>query len=190
MTDPLLLEIPEELFSERLILRMPRAGHAQQVFEAVEASRAELERWLSFMHPQPPTLEELDLNLRKNRARFLLREALNYELFLRSSGVFVGRTGFVRLDWALHKFEMGYWLDSRFTGQGLMLEAVQTLTQMAFSTLKARRVEILCDVRNTGSRQVAEKAGFTLEGILKNNALDVQNETLWVDYCMYARVHP
>lgn len=85
---------------------------------------------------------------------------------------------------------MGYWLDSRFTGQGLMLEAVQTLTQMAFSTLKARRVEILCDVRNTGSRRVVEKAGFALEGILRNNALDMQNQTLWVDDCMYARVQP
>ena len=44
MTNPLLLEIPEELRTERLVLQMPRAGHAQQVFEAVEASRAELER--------------------------------------------------------------------------------------------------------------------------------------------------
>jgi len=128
----------------------------------------------------------------------LLHERLNFEIFLRSqrarapvsSDLFIGRVGFVSLNWTLRKFEMGYWLDSRFTGQGLMLEAVQTLTQMAFSTLKARRVEILCDVRNTGSRRVVEKAGFALEGILRNNALDMQNQTLWVDDCMYARVQP
>lgn len=128
----------------------------------------------------------------------MLHERLNFEIFLRSqrarapvsSDLFIGRVGFVSLNWTLRKFEMGYWLDSRFTGQGLMLEAVQTLTQMAFSTLKARRVEILCDVRNTGSRRVVEKAGFALEGILRNNALDMQNQTLWVDDCMYARVQP
>jgi len=189
MTDPLLLEIPEELSSERLTLRMPRAGHQQQVFESIHASLPELERWLSFAQT-PPTLEECEARLRRNHARFLLRKALNFELFLRFSDLFVGRVGFVRLDWTLRKFEMGYWLDSRFTGQGLMLEAVQTLTQMAFSTLAARRVEILCDVPNTASRRVAEKAGFTLEGILKNNALDVQNSSVWVDDCIYARVQP
>lgn len=197
MIDPLLLEIPEELLSERLSLRMPRVGHQQQVFESIYASLPELERWLSFAQ-NPPTLEECEARLRRNHARFLLRELLNFELFLRSntqSGVrssdtFIGRVGFPRLDWTLRKFEIGYWLDSRFTGQGLMLEAVQSLIQMAFSTLEARRVEILCDVRNTASRRVAEKAGFTLEGILRNNALDVRNETLWVDDCVYARVHP
>jgi ribosomal-protein-serine acetyltransferase len=187
MTDPLLLEIPEEIFSERLTLRMPRAGHQQQVFESILSSKPELERWLSFAQ-NPPTLEECEAHLRRNHARFLLREALNFELFLRSSEIFVGRVSFVRLDWTLRKFEIGYWLDWRYTGRGLMLEAVQTLTQMVFDTLEARRVEILCDVRNTGSRKVAENAGFTLEGILKNNALDVQDETLWVDDCLYARV--
>ena len=197
MTDPLLLEIPEEILSERLTLRMPRAGHQQQVLESIQASKPELERWLSFAQ-SPPTLEECKSRLRRNHARFLLRETLNYELFLRSdvqggvrsSDKFIGRAGFVGVNWLLRKFEVGYWLDSRFTGQGFMLEAVQTLTQMAFDTLEARRVEILCDVPNTASRRVAEKAGFTLEGILKNNAVDVQDATLWVDDCVYARVRP
>gem|GEM_PF-2329994 len=42
MTDPLLLEIPEEMVSERLTLRMPRVGHQQQVFESTHASLPEL----------------------------------------------------------------------------------------------------------------------------------------------------
>ena len=189
MTDPLLLEIPEEMLSERLTLRMPRVGHQQQVFESIHASLPELERWLRFAQT-PPTLEDCEARLRQNQARFLLRETLNCELFLRSSDEFIGRAGFVGVNWTLRKFEVGYWLDSRFIGQGLMLEAVKTLTQMAFDTLEAQRVEIFCDVPNTGSRRVAEKAGFTLEGILKNNALDVQDDTLWVDDCVYARVRP
>ena len=43
---------------------------------------------------------------------------------------------------------------------------------LAFAHLAARRVELRCDARNGPSRRVAERAGFVLEGRLRNAALD------------------
>ncbi len=191
MPNPILLEIPEELFSERLVLKMPRAGHQAQVFEAIHASAPDLERWMHWLNP-PPTLEELEIKLRETHARFLLRESLQFEIFLRpqvqGSVTFIGRVSLVRLNWELRKFEIGYWLDSRQAKHGYMTEAVCTITQFAFETLKAKRVEIRCDSRNIASRKVAEKSGFALEGILRNNDQDIQDKALWIDDCVYARV--
>jgi ribosomal-protein-serine acetyltransferase len=187
MPNPILLEIPEELFSERLVLKMPRAGHQAQVFEAIHASLQDLERWMHWLNP-PPTLEELEIKLHENHARFLLRESLQFEIFLHSSDTFIGRVSLVRLNWQLRQFEIGYWLDSRQSKHGYMTEAVSRLTEFALATLQAKRVEIRCDTRNIASRRVAEKAGFTLEGILKNHAQDIQDKTLWIDDCVYARV--
>ena len=73
------------------------------------------------------------------------------------------------IDWEVPKFEIGYWCRTRFTGQGYVTEAVRGITAYAFDTLAARRVEIRCDSRNLPSVRVAQRAGFLLEGELRNN---------------------
>jgi RimJ/RimL family protein N-acetyltransferase len=49
---------------------------------------------------------------------------------------------------------------------------VHGITDFAIQHLHANRVEIRCDSRNTRSAKVAERAGFTLEGILRNVEYD------------------
>ncbi|MNZ90613.1 ribosomal-protein-L7/L12-serine acetyltransferase [compost metagenome] len=55
-----------------------------------------------------------------------------------------------------------------------MTEAVGAITKYAIEHLEANRIEIRCDSRNVGSAQVAERSGFTLEGILRNEVCDVE----------------
>ncbi|MCZ8517735.1 GNAT family N-acetyltransferase [Paenibacillus filicis] len=43
------------------------------------------------------------------------------------------------------KFEIGYWIDTRYSGNVYMTEAIQGITSYAFNELKARRIEIRCD---------------------------------------------
>ncbi len=50
-----------------------------------------------------------------------------------------------------------------FSGQGYVTEAVLGITDFAFKYLGAQRIEIRCDLRNTRSTAVAERAGYTLE---------------------------
>ncbi|HEU6455225.1 MAG TPA: GNAT family protein, partial [Roseateles sp.] len=61
----------------------------------------------------------------------------------------------------------------------------QLLTALAFDTLRAQRVEIRCDVRNTRSRAVAERCGFELDGILRRDALAVDGSVR--DTAVYSR---
>ncbi len=67
------------------------------------------------------------------------------------------------------KFEIGYWCRTRITSHGYITEAVTRISAFAFDALGARRVEIRCDPRNFRSARVAERAGFTLEGTIRNN---------------------
>jgi RimJ/RimL family protein N-acetyltransferase len=48
-----------------------------------------------------------------------------------------------------------------------MTEAVRAMARMAFDALAARRVEIRVDDRNERSWKLAERAGFTLEALLR-----------------------
>jgi Acetyltransferases, including N-acetylases of ribosomal proteins len=92
-------------------------------------------------------------------------------IFLRGAdgeeGELVGGTGLHRIDWTLRKFEIGYWRKTGCEQRGLVTEAVRALARLAFDTLDARRVEIRMDDRNVRSWKVAERAGFTLEALLR-----------------------
>jgi len=84
------------------------------------------------------------------------------------------------------RFEIGYWRRAGEEGQGWITEAVSTLARFAFDDLGARRVEIRMSSDNHKSRAVAERCGFTLEGVLRQEALDVRGRPR--DTAVYARV--
>ena len=71
------------------------------------------------------------------------------------------------------RFEIGYWRRTGHAGKGFITEAVSAISRMAFDTLAAQRVEIRMDERNATSWKVSERAGFTLEAVLRNDARDV-----------------
>lgn len=80
--------------------------------------------------------------------------------------------------------ELGYWLAEDYWGRGIMTEAVKQICREG-----AERWEDLLRVyaepfaHNTASRRVLEKAGFTLEGVLRKS---VCKRGRVCDSCMYA----
>ena len=91
-------------------------------------------------------------------------------------GRLVGGLGLHRIDWPLGRFEIGYWRRAGFEGRGLVTEGVIAIARMAFDVLGARRVEIRMDDRNERSWKLAERAGFTLEAVLRFDAATLQGE--------------
>lgn len=79
--------------------------------------------------------------------------------------------------------ELGYWLAEEFWGNGIMTEAVKKLCQEAFDKFDIIRIYAEPFAYNTGSRRVLEKAGFSLEGIMKKGVF--KNGQIQ-DYCKYA----
>lgn len=76
-----------------------------------------------------------------------------------------------------HYVSLGYMSAPWARGKGLMTAAVRAVTDFAFGR-GAQRVEICVHPDNAASRKVAEKAGFTFEGIRRNGEVlrgDVRN---------------
>ncbi|MGM0903689.1 MAG: GNAT family N-acetyltransferase [Bacillota bacterium] len=184
--NPLMIDFPEEFSTERLVIRMPKPGDGQAVFEAINASILELKPWMPFAQ-NDQSAQDVELNIREAYIKFLKREDLRLLVFLKETGELVASTGLHRIDWSVPKFEIGYWIDSRFGGKGYMTEAVSGITDFAFRELKARRVEIRCDVKNQKSRAIPERLGYSLEGILKNDDWSVDKSELR-DTCVYAKI--
>ncbi|MGN0584155.1 MAG: GNAT family N-acetyltransferase [Ruminococcus sp.] len=66
--------------------------------------------------------------------------------------------------------ELGYYLAEEYWGKGIMTSAVKQLCEKLFAETDIIRIFAEPFCYNAGSRRVLEKAGFQLEGILKNNA--------------------
>jgi RimJ/RimL family protein N-acetyltransferase len=159
------------LGTERLLIRSPLPGGGPEMHAAVNESLGELTPWMPWPK-EHRTVEDSEASVRRARARFVAREDLMLLLLLKGTQTLVGSSGLHRIDWDVPKFEIGYWCRTRFTGQGYVTEAVRGISAFAFEALGARRLEIRCDSRNLPSARVAERAGFRLEGELRNNELD------------------
>ncbi|WP_164671029.1 GNAT family N-acetyltransferase [Virgibacillus doumboii] len=186
MQNPILNEFPHEFYTERLYIRMPMPDDGQLVYEAIEASKQELKKWLPFAQ-RDQSADEVEANVREAHAAFLKREDLRMHIFHRDTGTFIGATGLHRIDWEVPKFEIGYWIDTRETGNGYITEAVEGLVDFALKELGANRVEIQCDVKNLKSRAIPERLGLTLEGIHYKDSVAVDGDELR-DTCVYAKV--
>ena len=166
--DPLLLDIPEELETDRMVIRAARPGEGAAVNAAIVESLAELKPWMVWAQVAP-TVDESEAHARKSYAQFLSREDLVYRGWLKGSNTFVVGSGLHRIDWSVPRFEIGYWVRTSMAGQGYATEIVNTMARLAFDTLAAERVEIRCDEHNELSWRVAERCGFTCEGTLRRN---------------------
>jgi RimJ/RimL family protein N-acetyltransferase len=170
--EPLLIECPAEFSTERLLLRTPRAGDGKLIYPSVFESLEELKLWMPWANDEynEDGAEEW---CRRAAAYFITREQLQF-LILSRGGEHVGTIGAQKFDWNIPKGEIGYWLRTSHTGQGLMSEAVNALTQFLIETLQFKRVEIRMDEKNSKSWRVAERCGFQLDGtfVHDSRALD------------------
>jgi RimJ/RimL family protein N-acetyltransferase len=123
---------------------------------------------------------------RRSASKFLVRDEAGYLIFNRQTGRYMGNITSFSKNWSVPKFEIGYWLATSETGHGYMTEAVGAVTQMTFEQFGARRIEIHTDTKNHRSRRVAERAGYVLEGILKNYSRNSAGELC--DDCMYTSI--
>ncbi len=180
----LLLNVPEAVETERLTLRATRSGMGPVVFQAVRESKRELDRWMPWAR-ETKSVTDTERHCREMQLKWHAREELDFCFHRRADGVLVGKGGLHTIDWGVPRFEIGYWIRSSCARQGFATEATLGLVELA-RALKAARVEISSDARNTASRRVAEKSGFELEGIRRRSRRDTKGELS--DSCMYARV--
>src|SRR5688572_17099299 len=64
--------------------------------------------------------------------------------------------------------ELGYWAAPAFRGRGYVPRAVHLLCRWAFDELELPRMQLGTFPGNTSSERVAEKCGFTREGLLRS----------------------
>ena len=163
--------LPASLATRRLLLRPPQVEDARAVNEAVVESFAELNAWMEWA-VTVPSLDDTRAFCQDAIRQRAVGAGCPMLMLEAETGMMVGASGYARMDWQVPAFEIGYWCRTPLCGCGYVTETVEALTRHAFEVLGARRVEIRMDDRNVKSVAVAERLGFELEGILRNQARD------------------
>ncbi|MEV6525082.1 GNAT family protein [Longispora sp. NPDC051575] len=92
----------------------------------------------------------------------------HYGVVRREDDKLVGCLWAKRTDWAAHVTQVTYAMSSEVRGQGIACEALDALSVALVLEHGFHRVELRIAPGNLASRRVAEKAGFTYEGLLRN----------------------
>jgi RimJ/RimL family protein N-acetyltransferase len=80
----------------------------------------------------------------------------------------LGSITLMRIDWDHLRGEVGYWLGAQARGAGHTTRAVRLICSWGFEQLGLERIELMAAVGNPASQRVAERAGFTREGVLRS----------------------
>ncbi|HKV53697.1 MAG TPA: GNAT family protein [Candidatus Binataceae bacterium] len=130
-------------------------------------TRSDAENWTAFceLHSDPTTNFAITLN----------DEAIG--------GVGCERLGDVHCK----TVEIGYWLGEPFWGRGFATTALMRMTDYAFETLAAERIQAMVFKWNPASARVLAKAGYLLEGRLQRS---IFKDGRLGDSYLYARTRP
>jgi [ribosomal protein S5]-alanine N-acetyltransferase len=92
----------------------------------------------------------------------------SYAVVRREDGRVIGCVWTKRTDWAAQSTEIAFAVAADARGFGVAAEAVDALTVALILEHGFQRVELRIAPGNVACRRVAEKAGFTYEGVLRN----------------------
>lgn len=84
------------------------------------------------------------------------------------TGELLGSCGVHWVDPAQGVAEVGYWVAPWARGRGTATRAARLLAGWVLGTLRYERLQLRADPLNTASCRVAERAGFTREGVLRS----------------------
>ena len=150
--------------TDEIELRLLEERHAEALFAVVEQNREYLREWLPW----------LEMNTSPNETRSFIKSALDQ--FANNSGLvagiwhgdrIVGVISYYNIDWLNRMAHIGYWLDARYQGKGIMTRACEAMIAYGFNELELNRIEIRCAIGNQKSCAIPERLGFVCEGVAR-----------------------
>ncbi|HEX9866629.1 MAG TPA: GNAT family protein [Acidimicrobiia bacterium] len=171
------------LETDRLILQKFSKRDHNTYDEATRASLPELNQWLPWARMDYEHGDSTSF-IRESILAWKEDRAWDYSIrFKDDPERHVGSISF----WTVSKLgkiaEFGYWVRSDEQSRGICTEAVDRLLDETFNSLGYHKVTLRIAVGNTASDRVAEKLGFTREGVLREELLIRGN---WVDHSLWS----
>ena len=164
---------PEGTATERFVIRTYRPGDGEAISAAVNVSYDHLKTFMPWAKPVQ-TVEQSERYARECYGRWLLAQDFALGIWSPDERTLLGGSGFHLRGGGLQlgNAEIGMWIRADRAHRGLGTAALRELVRWGFTEWPWQRLSWHCSTRNTASARVAEKAGFQLDGTLRQNGVD------------------
>lgn len=174
-----------ELTDGTMLLRPFSNDDIVPVHEAILESFDELSQWMRWCN------EDYSID---GTSAFIMsqdnawKNDLEYSFAVchRDTGIFMASVGLNLVNRNYQMANLGYWVRTSATGQGIATRATRLVAHFAFEQLNLQRVEIVAAVGNFASQRVAEKAGAVREGVLRKRLVNRDEATDAVMFSLVA----
>jgi ribosomal-protein-serine acetyltransferase len=153
-------------------------------YAAIDESRAELARWMAWMHDGYTIADTQDW-LEKRDAEWGARHDYTVAVVDALTGEILGGSGLNQINHEQRFANLGYWVRTSRAGHGVASAAARLCARFAFAELGFGRAEIVVIRANLASCRAAEKSGARFEGFLRNR-LYLHGD--WHEAAMYSFV--
>jgi RimJ/RimL family protein N-acetyltransferase len=184
--NPVLIGVPMRIRTPRLLIRPKQVGDGAITAAAVAETWDELHKWMRWAENRDAfTAESMEIRNRQVMASFLLREGIELIGIEAATGTAVIWCGFHDIDWQGRQCDTGFWVRKTAQRRGFATEAANALVRYAFGALEMRRIGLTHSDGNEASRRIAERLGFSFEGIQRG--VNVIPGGKYADRYCYAR---
>lgn len=174
---------PDQIDTDRLILRRFHRRDVSSLEESVRSSLADLNEWLPWAH-MDYTRDDAVAFVRDSVQAWREEKAFDFAIRPREDpDRHLGNISIWQTSRTGRIGEIGYWIRTDLTGRGYATEATRALMRVGFELLGLHKITLRIAVGNRGSERVAEKLGFTREGLLREELLIRGN---WMDHTLYS----
>jgi ribosomal-protein-serine acetyltransferase len=171
---PILLEIPEQFETERLLISNYQEGDGNEFYQLLLSNCDHLQEEIGETKTLK-TVEDAEEYVRIKRIAWLSRERLVPKIVVKSTGRMIGQL-WIEPKWDRMIFEIGYFVEEKSQGYGYVTEAVKKMIEFLFTGLGANKLEIHAKATNTRSTGVAKRCGFTKEAQLRERGRTNEGE--------------
>lgn len=166
----------------RFIIRPFRRRDVGPMHDAVQASLPELEEWLPWAIGYNRSVAHRFI--RDSASAWNDARAFDFAIRLPDEPDFhVGNISVWPTSPANRVGEIGYWVRSDLTGEGIGTEVTARTIQVGFEELDYHKIVLRIAVGNERSDRIAKRLGFTLEGTLRD---EVKIGINWLDHTSWS----
>ncbi|MDR1584772.1 MAG: GNAT family N-acetyltransferase [Prevotellaceae bacterium] len=156
----------EFIIDNDIVLREISLNDVPSIFTAIDNEREYLGEWLPFV----------DYTREADDTRAVVGEMIassdkNLTFSIQFQKSFAGLIGLKDFDFINKKTEIGYWLSEKYQHKGIITKSCEALIEYAFEELDMYRIQLNAAAGNKKSQAVAERLGFTKEGVMRSAEL-------------------
>jgi ribosomal-protein-alanine N-acetyltransferase len=164
-----ILKIEEELETKRAVLKKYRIGEGKIFYGIIEKNRDRMLDNFPIMLSNTHDAVSGEFYIRKKIEEWEERSAFNFGIWFKEDRNYIGHISVKNIDWVIPRGEIAYIISKEYEGKGIMTEALTAVIKFSFENLFMSRLFLRVMTSNNRSYELAERCGFSREGILRKD---------------------